>query len=414
MRSKLLAKAFRLRTDAMQKFLEWMTLAFPTQYIRWLLLPRVCRQLRNYHQLRIRPKPVPFTRTYSLVSHGLFDHIFGNDLATDANDSYHRVVSTSALLECTARATYFPLQPPKYRIPKEQLETHLDSMDGKTDNYCKADLKKSNSKTAHPLAQLNAHILCGTAMSPTPQLKPSWWSGYNWSVFFSTAFNSLPGQAWVVQTDAGVTAFNHNMKMPYKTVRKGGESVKVIDSITETDKHRAAKEMGYRMNVTKDSLQVCSHPMTLRIVSIEVIARVDHDPSKGCFSGAVGSVVGVHSNHSARMSNDAEELGIKMAHARLQAMSHQCELQLFIDFDKLIDIADAKKLWSAALCRTRKDFVASKAVMHLNWQNHVRECEERDLCPCKRCFTSVPPHPAHRHTVCTLTWAVCQCRIMWT
>ena len=168
------------------------------------------------------------------------------------------------------------------------------------------------------------------------------------------------------------------------------------------------------MNETKNSLQVCSHPMTLRIVSVEVTARVGHDPSKGCFSGAVGSVVGVHSNHSARMSNDAEELGIKLAHARLQAMSHQCELQVFIDFDKLIDIADANKLWSAALCKSRKDFVASKAVMRMNWQNHLRECDERDLCPCKRCFTSVPPHPAHRHTVCSLTWAVCQCRIMWT
>lgn len=387
-----------------------MTLSFPTQYIRWLLLPRVCHQLRRYHQLRVRPKPVPFTRTYSLVSHGLFDHIFGNDLATDANDSYHRVMATSTLLECTARATYFPNQPPKYRIPKDQLETHLDSMDGKCDNYCKADLKKSNTKTAYPLAQLNAHILCGTAMSPTPQLKPSWWSGYNWSVFFSTAFNSLPGQAWVIQTDSSVQPALNNLSFPYKTVK----GVKIYDSSVETARHREAKEMGYTIKETKQSQQVCSHPMTLRIVSIEVIVRVGHDPSKGCFSGTVGSVVGVHSNHSARMSNDAEELGIKLAHARLQAMSHQCELQVFIDFDKLIDIADANKLWSAALCRSRKDFVASKTVMHMNWQNHCRECEEKDLCPCKRCFTSVPPHPAHRHTVCSLTWAVCQCRIMWT
>ena len=44
------------------------------------------------------------------------------------------------------------------------------------------------------------------------------------------------------------------------------------------------------------------------------------------------------------MTSDAEEVGIKLAHARLQAISHQCELQVFIDFDKLIDIADAKKL----------------------------------------------------------------------
>ena len=48
------------------------------------------------------------------------------------------------------------------------------------------------------------------------------------------------------------------------------------------------------------------------------------------------------------MSNDAEELGIKLAHARHQAMSHQYELQVFIDLDKLIDIANANKLWSAA------------------------------------------------------------------
>ena len=171
---RVLLQAFRLKTDAMEKFLEWMTMSFPTQYIRWLLLPRVCRQLRCYHQLRVRPEPVPFTRTYSLASHGLFDYIFGNDLATDANDSYHRVTSTSILLERTARATYFPKQPPKYRIPTDQLETHLDSMDGKSDKYCKADLKKSNTTTAYALAQLNAHILCGTAMSPTPQLKPSW------------------------------------------------------------------------------------------------------------------------------------------------------------------------------------------------------------------------------------------------
>ena len=80
--------------------------------------------------------------------------------------------------------------------------------------------------------------------------------------------------------------------------------------------------------------------------------------------------------------------------ARLRAMSYQCELQVFIYFDKLIDIVAANKLWSAALCKTRVSFVAitSRTVMHMNWQIHCRECDERKLSPCKRCFTSVPPH----------------------
>ena len=99
----------------------------------------------------------------------------------------------------------------------------------------------------------------------------------------------------------------------------------------------------------------------------------------------------MHSNHSGRLTNDAEEVGIKLAHARLQAMSYQCELQAFIDFDKLIDISVAYKLWSAALCKTRVSFMASKTVMHMNCQSHCRACDERNLCPCKRCFTSVPP-----------------------
>ena len=66
--------------------------------------------------------------------------------------------------------------------------------------------------------------------------------------------------------------------------------ISTYDLTEETAKMQAAKEMGYMLNTTKSSMQVCCHPMTLRIVSIEVIARVGHDPSKGCFSRAVGSV----------------------------------------------------------------------------------------------------------------------------
>ena len=202
------------------------------------------------------------------------------------------------------------------------------------------------------------------------------------------------------------------MSYPSTSEGKGRQRIRTYDLTEETARHRASKETGYVLNTTKSSMQVCCHPMTVRIISIEVIARVGHDPSKGCFSGAVGSVVGVHSNHSGRLADDidAEEVGIKLAHARLHAMSHQCKLQVFIDFDKLIDISAADKLWSVALCKTRVSFVAiaSRIVMHMNWQIHCRECDERKLSPCKRCFTSVPPHPAHRHTLCSYGWALCK------
>jgi hypothetical protein len=411
--SVLFQKLLLHTTDPMGKFLEWLPKAFPTQYIRCLLLPRVCRRMRDWQHLLVRPCAVPTPRQTSLVSDGLFDHIFGNDLASEANSTYHRVESTEIIIERTSRAAYFPQQPLQYRIPVLQLEQHLNSMDGKCDNYCKDHLKRSNTLTAYALVQLNAHILCGIAMSPAPQSNPGWWSGYNWSVFFSTAFNRN-GRPWTVQTETDVLPFNHNMPFPRSSVVKNKKSITIYDRSKQTAKHKVAIDMGYSLNRTKSSLQVCCHPMTLKIVSIEVIARVGHDPSKGPFSGAVGSVVGVHSNHSARMTMDAEEAGIKLAHARFQAMSHQCELQVFIDFDLLIDIDAANQLWSAALCKTRNDFVASKALIHMNWQNHVRECKRRKLCPCKRCFTSVPPHPAHRTTVCSVGWALCKCRIMWT
>ena len=291
----------------------------PIQIYATLKLPVVCRSFRdNYHTL-IRPPVV--SPGAKLQSHGLFDSLNVNDLATTANASYHRVDATRRLLKEVADTTYGS-------VSQAEFSDHLKSMDGKCKNDCKDDLKRSMTKTALALAQINAYELCEVAMSPIPQTNPSMWSGCNWGCFFSTSFNQTDGQKWTLQcASSGVVPHDKDFSWP-RTAKPGTNGRLQKDRIfqvgTLTPAMKKAQRMGYSLRSLDANATVVSPPITQRVISIEVLVRIGNNPEQGAFSGVVESVFGVHNAHSKTAID-----GRVMALARRRAKAGICELQVF-------------------------------------------------------------------------------------
>ena len=67
--------------------------------------------------------------------------------------------------------------------------------------------------------------------------------------------------------------------------------------------------------------------------------------------------------------------------ARRKPKAGVCELQVFLDFDKLVDRSEAQSAWGSALVFRRSKHVLNGDAIKKRWDDHCQYCEQNDLCP---------------------------------